>query len=122
MIKYIIPVITIVLLDTIYLYTTKSIMETQIKNVQGSPVKLNILSAILCYITILLGLYYFIWREHKPVKDAFLLGMFVNGVFEFTNMAIFKDWTPFVVVLDILWGGVLFALTTFIFYYAEKRI
>lgn len=122
MIKYIVPITTIVLLDTIYLYATKSIMETQIKNIQGSPVKLNFLSAILCYITIVLGLYYFIWREHKPVKDAVLLGLFVYGVFEFTNMAIFKDWTPFIVVLDILWGGVLFGLTTFIFYYFEKHI
>ena len=122
MIKYIVPVITILILDAIYLTSTKSIMETQIKNIQGSTLNLKILYAILCYITIVLGLYYFIWREHKPVKDAFLLGIFSYGIFEFTNMAIFKDWTPFVVVLDILWGGVLFGLTTLIFYNFEKFI
>jgi len=68
-----------------------------------------------------LGLYYFIWKPHKPVKDAFLLGLFSYGIYEFTNWAIFKDWKPIVVVLDMLWGGTLFALTTFIFYYIENK-
>jgi len=122
MIKYIVPLVTILILDFIYLSATKPIMGKLIENIQGSPVKLNFLSAILCYITIVLGLYYFIWREHKPVKDAVLLGFFVYGVFEFANMAFFKDWLPIVVVLDILWGGFLFGLTTFIFYYTEKHI
>jgi uncharacterized membrane protein len=122
MIKYIVPLVTILILDFIYLSATKPIMGKLIENIQGSPVKLNFLSAILCYITIVLGLYYFIWREHKPVKDAVLLGFFVYGVFEFANMAFFTNWLPIVVVLDILWGGFLFGFTTFIFYYTEKHI
>jgi uncharacterized membrane protein len=121
MIKYIIPTVILLLLDTIYLTSTKSITYPQIKNIQGSLIKLNIWSAILCYITIVLGLYYFIWKNHRPVKDAFLLGLFVYGVYEFTNYAIFKDWILLVVILDIIWGGILFALTTFIFYYIEKK-
>ena len=121
MIKYIIPTIIILILDAIYLYTTKPIMEKQINIIQKSSIKLNMLSVTLCYITIILGLYYFIWKPHKPVKDAFLLGLFSYGIYEFTNWAIFKDWKPFIVVLDILWGGTLFALTTFIFYYIENK-
>ena len=80
MIKYIIPTIIILILDAIYLYTTKPIMEKQIKNIQNSSIKLNMLSVTLCYITIILGLYYFIWKPHKPVKDAFLLGLFSYGI------------------------------------------
>ena len=60
-------------------------------------------------------LYYFIIRENKSPLDAFLLGVFVYGVYEGTNYALLNKWEIKVLVMDSLWGGVLFALTTFIF-------
>jgi uncharacterized membrane protein len=122
MIKYLIPTFTLLILDAIYLYTTSPITGKMIQSIQGSPIKFNILPAIICYAIIVLGLYYFIWKNHRPVKDAFLLGVFTYGVYEFTNMATLKNWIPLIAMLDTLWGGVLFALTTFIFYYIEKQL
>ena len=37
-------------------------------------------------------------------------------VYETTNKAILKKWTWFTVLLDGIWGGILFATTTFIIY------
>lgn len=122
MIKYIIPTFIILLLDIIYLYTTEPITGKMIKSIQGSPVKIKIIPALICYSVIVFGLYYFIWKDHKPVKDAFLLGIFAYGMYEFSNLAIFNNWTLFVAILDTLWGGTLFALTTFIFYYIEQKM
>ena len=47
---------------------------------------------------------------------ACLLGLFVYGFYELTNLAIFNKWTYKSVIIDTLWGGILFTLTAFITY------
>jgi uncharacterized membrane protein len=54
--------------------------------------------------------------KRRPILDAFLFGLVIYGVYETTNIATFKKWSPFVAILDTLWGGVLMAATTFITY------
>ena len=106
--------IILVTIDTIYLYLIKSIFEKQISSIQGSPLKLNIYGAILCYIVLVFGINYFILSTNKSVLDAFILGIISYGVYETTNLALFKKWSPYIAALDTIWGGVLFALTTYI--------
>jgi len=50
------------------------------------------------------------------VFDAFLLGVFVYGVYETTSLALLRKWRPTTVLIDTLWGGILFALTTYLTY------
>lgn len=109
--------IVLLLLDFIYLYNIKNYFTNQIITVQHIPFKLNIFSAILCYIIIIFGINYFIIIPKKTVLDAFLLGIFVYGVYETTNMALFAKWKWTTVLLDTLWGGILFAITTYIMKY-----
>jgi uncharacterized membrane protein len=101
-------------LDFIYLNLTKNYFSKQIQLVQGSLVKMNFLGAALCYIFLITGLNYFIIKPNKPISDAFLLGLIIYGVYETTNYTIFKNWSIFSVIMDTLWGGVLFASTTYI--------
>ena len=82
--------------------------------VQGSPIQFNLLGAVLCYIILILGINYFIIQPRKSVGDAFLLGTFVYGVYETTNYTLLKNWALLTVFIDTLWGGVLFATTTYI--------
>jgi uncharacterized membrane protein len=103
-------------LDFSYLYLFKDFMLPLLKNIQKADVKVNIMSALACYILLVSGLYYFIIKKRAPPKDAFLLGVLINGVYETTNYAFFKDWSPFLVVLDTLWGGILLSTTTIIYY------
>jgi uncharacterized membrane protein len=60
------------------------------------------------------GLNYFILREKRPILDAFLLGVMVYGVFETTSFVMFDNWTVPIILMDTLWGGVLFASTTYL--------
>jgi len=92
----------------------KNYFNKQVQIVQGSPVKMNYLGAALCYIFLIAGINYFIIKPRKSVTDAFLLGIVIYGVFETTNYALFKNWSIISVILDTLWGGLLFALTTYI--------
>ena len=57
---------------------------------------------------------YFILREKRSIWDAFLLGVMVYGVFETTSFVMFDNWTIPVILMDTLWGGVLFASTTYL--------
>jgi uncharacterized membrane protein len=106
--------ITMVVLDYVYLSMIKSYFENQVKSVQGSPLKLNFLAAAICYIFLILGLNYFIIKPKRSVRDAFLLGLVIYGVYETTNWALFEKWSVITVIMDTLWGGILFAATTFV--------
>ena len=102
------------LIDFIYLNIIKNFFTNQIKLIQGSSIKMNYLAAIICYIFLIFGINYFIIKPNRSVQDAFLLGIVIYGVFETTNMALFSKWSWLTVLIDTLWGGILFALTTFI--------
>jgi uncharacterized membrane protein len=92
----------------------KGYFDNQIKMIQGSHVKMNYLGAALCYIFLIAGINYFIIKPHKSVNDAFLLGIVIYGVYETTSYALLKDWSILTVIIDTLWGGLLFAATTYI--------
>jgi uncharacterized membrane protein len=109
-----ISAIVFVILDYFYLNLIKNYFENQVQLVQGSPLKLNYLGAILCYIFLIFGINYFIIKPKRSIQDAFLLGLIIYAVFETTNLALFSKWSWFTVLIDSLWGGVLFALTTYI--------
>jgi uncharacterized membrane protein len=100
--------------DFVYLNVIKNYFLNQIKLVQGSEPKVNFLGVALCYIFLIAGINYFIIKPRKSVNDAFLLGIVIYGVYETTNYALFKNWSMLTVIIDTLWGGLLFAFTTYI--------
>ena len=104
------------ILDSIYLFAMKNYFQNQIKRVQGSSMELNIYASIGVYILIVFGIYYFIIREKKTFFDAFLLGIVIYGIYELTSLALLKEWSIKTVIMDSLWGGILFGLTTMITY------
>jgi uncharacterized membrane protein len=106
--------IIFIVLDFVYLNLIKGYFDNQIKMVQGSPIKINYLGAALCYILLIFGINYFIIKPRKSVSDAFLLGIIIYGVYETTNLALLKNWKILTVIIDTLWGGILFAATTYI--------
>jgi uncharacterized membrane protein len=109
-------ILTIMLLvDIIYLKSISLYFGKQISMIQNSPMILNIPSSLLCYLFLSFGLYYFIIKDNKSLLDAFLLGVVIYGVFEATNKALFTKWKWFTVLLDTVWGGILFLLTTYIY-------
>lgn len=114
--KLFVTTIVFVILDSIYLNLSKDYFSNQIKLVQGIPIKINYLATLLCYIFLIFGINYFIINPNRSIQDAFLLGLVIYGVFETTNMALFAKWSWTTVFIDILWGGILFALTTSIVY------
>ena len=114
--------IIFVLVDAGFLYLMSNNFQNMIKKIQGSPLKMKIIPTIFCYIILISSLYYFIVYKKGSYLDAFLLGFFIYGVYETTNMAIFKDWSPSVGLIDLTWGGFLFLITTYLYKNSVKYI
>jgi uncharacterized membrane protein len=45
----------------------------------------------------------------KSVEEAFWMGASTYAVYDFTVLAVFKDYPLYLAVGDTLWGGALFA-------------
>jgi uncharacterized membrane protein len=116
----IIVTILILVFDCFYLYGIRNIFSKQIIDVQRTPLQMDFLAAVLCYILIIVGLYYFIIRENKSVLEAVMLGIVIYGIYELTTKAIITNWRWETVLLDTVWGGVLFGIVTAIFYQYKK--
>lgn len=99
--------------DFVYLNVIKNYFLNQIRLVQGSEPKINYLGVALSYLFLIVGIQYFILKPRKSVSDAFLLGIVIYGVYETTNYALLKNWSIITVIIDTLWGGLLFAFTTY---------
>ena len=111
-----IPAVTMIALDAIYLTLSKPWFDKQITAIQGGPIKMRIIPTVIVYIFLLLSLYYFVIRVNGTPFDAFVLGISTYAVYEFTNYAILSKWSPITVAMDTIWGGILFYLTTLIYY------
>jgi uncharacterized membrane protein len=103
------------MLDAVFLYSTSSIVLPVYQNIQKMPVTMRYGSAALCYLIMVCGLYYFIIREGRSAVDAFFLGIFVYGVYDLTVLSVFKNYTVGIAIMDIMWGGILFSLSTILF-------
>ena len=123
MIKNIILLAVIfVLVDAGFLYLMSNNFQSLIQKIQGSPLKMKLIPTIACYIILVASLYYFVIYKKGSYLDAFLLGFFIYGVYETTNMAIFKDWSPSVGLIDLSWGGFLFLISSYLYKKGVKYI
>jgi len=114
---YIIPAFSMLALDSLYLSNIGGpLFAKMVNKIQNEDMKLNIFGAIGSYILLILVLYKFIILERKPLSDAFLLGFCIYGIFDLTNIAIFKNYQLIPSLVDTVWGGVLFYTVTWITY------
>ena len=83
-------------------------------------IKLKILPAILCYVILIFSLNYFILNNNKTIYqkiiDAFILGFVIYSVYDLTNYSTISNWSLNIVIIDSVWGGFLFAITTYLTY------
>lgn len=117
--KFIVEIIVLALivigLDVIVLNLFGSYFQNQVLVVQKSPLQMDLNAAIFCYIMIVFVLYYFVILERKNIKDAFLLGFSIYAIYELTSKSLLRNWKWETVLMDSVWGGVLFSGTLFLY-------
>ena len=107
--QIIISAIILLVLDLSYIALASSFFAKQITLVQGAPVKINYIAAIAAYIVIIFALNYFIISNDASILDAFFLGFSIYAIYELTNYSLLRKWHIKTVIVDTLWGGILFA-------------
>ena len=132
---YLTFIIVVLLVDYVWLTLNKSRYNFLVKKVQGTNLQINIVGAVLSYICVILTLFFFAIPKvkeqtlrNKSLKHLFIqsiiwgggLGFLIYGVFNFTNIAIFKNYDVKVAAMDTLWGFTLYTLATFFFLYPTK--
>jgi uncharacterized membrane protein len=112
--------IIMISLDFIFISFILNDYKQMIFNIQKTELTIKYIGAFFCYIFLVSSLYYFILKDNKPVFDAFLLGIFIYGILETTNYSVIKKWDAKIAIMDTIWGGILFASTTFLLYKLKR--
>ena len=97
---------------------TPHIYRPVFESIQKTPMIVRSEYALLAYVTIL-GTILLICRplskQYKPSWIAFsLVGFAIYAVFNFTNAAVFRNYTKETVLLDIAWGTFIFTFLGFV--------
>ena len=114
--------LVLVFIDVFVLYTLSKFFNSQIIAIQGSPIKMNYIAAMLSYVFIVLSLYIFVISRKGKLSESFLLGFFTYGIYELTTKSLLNNWRWTTVIVDTVWGGILFYLTTYIVYNLNRTI
>ena len=116
---FILSTILFLAIDSIYLLSIKNITSKMMLKIQKSELVVKTFYAFLSYLLTIFALNYFIIQNDKLSNknkyiNAFILGSIIYGVYETTNMALFNDWDEKLLIIDTLWGGIIFFIITYI--------
>jgi uncharacterized membrane protein len=106
--------------DSVYLFLTKSIFGEVVAKIQRTAIQFRLEGAVVVYLLLALGFYYFIVKPGRSPWEAALLGLIIYGTFDFTNYAMFKNYDLMTAMMDTVWGSLLFLITAFIFDLTRK--
>lgn len=96
--------LTWLIIETSYLFLTKDMYEKFIN--RYAHFHFNILGAVFSYMCMLIGFVYFV----RDTKTGIIFGFVTYGVYNFTNLAILRNYPPAMILCDTLYGMALFAL------------
>ena len=103
----------IVFIDAFWLLAIQKQYAAAITKMQGGPPRYRPLYAVPVYLA--LG---YLLTLPKNSAQAFLLGVCTYAVYDFTLLALFKDYSLKLALMDTLWGGVLMSAA----YYVQLRL
>ena len=99
----------LVLVDMFWLATAGIFGRAMMERIQGQPVSFRYVSAIIVYLFLA-----YLLLETTSYQQAFLRGLAVYGVYEFTNLAVFERYDWKFAIADTIWGGVLFVCARYL--------
>jgi uncharacterized membrane protein len=95
----------IFLVDIFWLLTGGIVARKMTERIQGKPIEMRFVSAIIVYLFLA-----YMLLQTKTAKEAFIYGICIYGVYDFTNHALLEQYDWKFAIADTLWGGVLFVL------------
>ena len=102
------------LFDSIYFYVFGNYFKKVLEKVQKSKLKLKYLIMLCTYLLMAFTVYYFSVVKKFDLFDMFVLGLVIYGIYELTNYTTFENWSLNMVIIDSVWGGIIFSSTSYI--------
>ena len=99
-----------VIFDLMFFLVNRDFLDKTIRTVQRTSSQIRLTGAALCYSALTALLYNSLFLSYGK---TFALGACVYAVYEGTNYAIFENWPATMVLMDTLWGGILFVLVKY---------
>lgn len=130
---YLATIITVLIVDFIWLYLNRDRYQKLVRKVQGFALNINILGAILSYICVIVGLFVFsipMIKYHKNNKQSLFelsmiygggLGLIMYGIFNTTNLGLFKNYDLTTAIIDTIWGFFIFTFGSYLFIKLEDK-
>lgn len=123
--KYICTIIYIFIVEFIWIYLINSDNYALLtKNVQKNKLELNIKYSIITYIFVLGSIFiiaipFTVSKLDKKEKKYIsilksliyggLIGLYIYGIYNFTSLSIYKNYSLKIGIIDTLWGAFLYA-------------
>ncbi len=93
------------LVDLFWLLTGGIYASRMTERIQGQPINARYVSAAIVYLALA-----YMLLQTTSYKQAFLYGVSIYAVYDFTNHALFEHYDWKFAIADSLWGGVLFVM------------
>jgi uncharacterized membrane protein len=108
--KLIVLAFAMVLLDLPWLTFIGGDYNAAIEKIQGGRnVRMRPIAGVIVYPALA-----YLALKPMSLKEAFLMGACVYAVYDFTVLAVFKDYPLYLAVGDTIWGGLLFSAVFFL--------
>ncbi len=120
---YVTTAVLMLVFDYLWLVINKKTYGKLVQGIQGTPLKVRLVPAILAYILMYIGMVLLVIPAIKSSNDnsitnvvrvAGTFGLCVYGIFNTTNMAILQNYSVKVAIIDTLWGTFLYITIAFI--------
>jgi uncharacterized membrane protein len=117
--SYFLFIILLILIDSVYLFGLKDMHNHQISAIQRVDLQVRYYPAIIFYLIAGLAYIYVIYplgkqNETDIIKYGALMGLLMYGTFDFTNLALFKNYTLKYAIMDTIWGMTLMAIVSYL--------
>ena len=120
--QFIVVLLVITIIDIpVITQLMKPSWKKMIENIQMTPFRVKVYPIIIPYILMAFGIVRFVLpnvSEIHVLRDSFIyggvLGLIIYGIFDFTNYSLISKYDINLSIIDILWGCILFTLTTYI--------
>ena len=97
--------VVLFLVDLFWIATGGIYARAIAERIQGHSLEIRYLPALVTYLFLA-----YMLLETKSYKQAFVYGLCIYGVYDFTTLALLKGYDWKFAVADILWGGFLFVI------------
>jgi uncharacterized membrane protein len=121
----ILSICVLLILDISWITLSKKMYAALVGNVQKSPMKVNMIYAIVAYVLMILGFVYFtvpLLNASKIKSNIFnalryggLFGFIVYGIYNATNLAIFQSYSLLTGLIDTLWGSLVYTGVSYVY-------